>query len=188
MGPHAKVNVRNPAYTVFYCLILQCIATAFAHFTLDWKLGMGWPFKCETKHSHSSLCVRRRGKKHFLRSPQEINQSSPSRPPFALLSRCNPTGRPSTAQTFWTTLAAWLCWWWASCCSPPSWSWLWLHTADWPDTSSWACVSSPTAGPSIRTYPPRVSEGEAQEAAVADKGPQRGTGRVVCGFRTAQLS
>lgn len=103
-----------------------------------------------------------------------------------LFLRCNPTGRPSTAQTCWTILAAWLCLWWASCCWPPSWSWLWLRTADWPDTSSLACVLSPTAGPSIRTCLPHVNEGEAREAAVADKGLRRGTGRVVCGFRKAR--
>lgn len=149
---------------------------------------MGQHFKCETKQSHWSFWVRRRGKNTFFEVPRKLMIRPPPVSLSPLLSRCNPMGRPSTARTFWTTLAALHCWWWASCCSPPSWFWLWLHTADWPDTSSWACVSSPTAGPSIRTYPPHVSEGEARKAAVADKGPQRGTGRAVSGFRTPQLS
>lgn len=117
---------------------------------------------------------------------QHVSRKLISAPLLLLLSRCNPTGRPCIAQTCWTTPAAWLCWWWASCCSPLSWSWLWPPTADWPDTSSWACASFPTAGPSTRTCQPRATEGGAQEAAVADRAAQTGRGRVACGFRTGQ--
>lgn len=103
-----------------------------------------------------------------------------------LLSRCSPMERPSTAQTCWMTPAVWLCWWWAFCCSPLCSSWHSPHTVDWPGTSSWACVSFPTAVPSIRTCPPHASGVLVQEAAVASGALQRGRGRVACGFRTGQ--
>ncbi|CAG01562.1 unnamed protein product [Tetraodon nigroviridis] len=62
-----------------------------------------------------------------------------------------------TAPTCWMTPAAWLCSWWASCCSLLFWSWRSLRTVAWPDTSSWACALFPTAAPSTRTSPPRVA-------------------------------
>lgn len=114
---------------------------------------------------------------------QHVSRKLISAPLLPLLSRCNPTGRPCIAQTCWTTPAAWPCWWWASCCSPLCWSWLWPPIADWPDTSSWACASFPTAGPSTRTCLPRATGGEAEEAAAAERAAQTGRGRVVCGFR-----
>lgn len=77
-------------------------------------------------------------------------------------------GRPHTAQTCWLTEAAWLCWWWASSWSPLCWSWRWLHTAVWPDTSSWACASSRTAGPCTRTCQPPSTVDWALAAAGAE--------------------
>lgn len=85
-----------------------------------------------------------------------------------LLSRSAPTGRPPTAQTCCLTEAAWLCWWWASSWSPLCWSWRWLPTAAWPDTSSWACASSRTAGLCTRTCPPPSTVASARAAAVVE--------------------
>lgn len=101
---------------------------------------------------------------------------------LVLLPRSSHTGRPCTAPTCWTTPAAWLCSWWASCCSPLSWSWHSLRTVAWPDTSSWACASFPTAVPSIRTCPLSVARALGREDAAARTAPQRDRGRGVCGF------
>lgn len=106
--------------------------------------------------------------------------------PVLSLSRCSPTERLCIARTCWMTAAAWPCWLWAFCCSPLCWSWLWLPTVAWPDTSSWACVSFPTAAPSTRTCPPHANGGLVQEAAVASGEAQRGRGRVVCGCRAGE--
>lgn len=101
------------------------------------------------------------------------------------LSRCSPMEHLCIVHTCWMTLAASLCWSWAFCCSPLCWFWLSLHTADWPDTSNWACVSFPTAAPSTRTCPPHAT-GAMAEAAVASRAVQRGKAKVVCGSRRGQ--
>lgn len=102
---------------------------------------------------------------------------------FLRFSRFSHMERLCTALTCWMTPAVWLCSWWASCCSPLFWSWRWPLTVAWPDTSSWACASFPTAVPSTRTSPPPVAGALGQEAAVARKVPLRGRGRVVFGFK-----
>lgn len=101
---------------------------------------------------------------------------------IVLLSRFSHTGHPCTALTCWMTPAAWLCSWWASCCSPLSWSWHSLRTVAWPDTSSWACASFPTAVLSIRTCLLSVAGALGREDAAVRKVPPRETGRGVCGF------
>lgn len=88
-------------------------------------------------------------------------------PLSSCLSRSVPTGRLPIAPICWRTAAAWLCWWLASSWSPPCWSWRWLRTAAWPDTSSWACASSHTAGPCTRTCPPPSTAAWAPAAAAA---------------------
>uniref|UniRef100_A0AAY5KMS2 Transmembrane protein 88 b n=1 Tax=Esox lucius TaxID=8010 RepID=A0AAY5KMS2_ESOLU len=92
--------------------------------------------------------------------------------------QCSPTVHPCIVQTCWMTVAVWPCWWWASSWSPPSWSWLWLPTAAWPVTFSWASASFPTAELSTRTCPPRTT---AEGSAVASLGPRNGRGKAVSG-------
>ena len=122
------------------------------------------------------------------------SQPSPSpssSPPLSLppASRCAPTGPPATAPTCCLTGAAWPCWWWASCSSPPCWCWPWPPTAAWPATSSWASASSPTAAPSTRTCPPRSTA--AWPPAAAARGGARGgalpAGRGRCGCSVVEV-
>lgn len=106
--------------------------------------------------------------------------------PLLLLCRCSPMEHLCIAQTYWMMPAVWLCWLWASCCSPLCWSWLSLLTVAWPDTSSWECVSFPTAAPSTRTFLPHANGKLMQEAAVARREPQTGRGRGVYGCRRGE--
>lgn len=126
------------------------------------------------------MCVR-------VYNPSFVHPCNYSFTLLLLFSRCSPMEHQCIAQTCWMTAAAWLCWLWAFCCSPLCWSWRWLPTVAWPDTSSWACVSFPTAAPSTRTCPPLAAGGVMQGAAVASRELWRGRGRAVSGCKRGRF-
>lgn len=101
--------------------------------------------------------------------------------PFSF--RCSPTEHHYTVQTCWTTQPASPCWWWAFCCSPLCWSWRWQLIAVWPDTSSWVCASSPTAGLCTRTCPPNAIRSKVRGVALVNRMQWRDRGRVASGCR-----
>lgn len=100
--------------------------------------------------------------------------------PIHLFQRFSATVLPSTVRIFWTMGVVWLCWWWGSCCWLRCWFWLWLLTAGWHATSSWACASSHIVVPSTKTCLHHVIE--AWGAAVASRGQKRAREREACGF------
>ena len=107
--------------------------------------------------------------------------------PLLLLCRCSPMEHLFIAQTYWMTVAVWLCWLWASCCSPLCWSWLSPPTVAWPVTSSWECVSFPTAVLSTRTFRPHANGKLMQEAAAGRREAQTGRGRGAYGCRRGEV-
>lgn len=100
-----------------------------------------------------------------------------------LFSRCSPTEHLFSAQTYWTTQAVWLCWWWVFCCSLLCWSWPSLPTVVWPDTSSWACVSYPTAALCTKTCLRHVTRRPMEKAVVVKRAHQRGREREAFGCK-----